>query len=215
MITIENLNNITIDDALIDADIVTAAQWAFANGKATELLTALTAYEQQLIASSATPEINTVDTAQIADLQSQLQSAQQTIEQQRSQLSLYVIKDWGELQDDLLNAGLDDLFALVTQIAQATPNPPQDKTSLQAQALKLIADVAAAVRAKDRISVINAYQAIFGTNDKPGFVQKIGGLNPDRAPELVAAIQSTMPQLQAVLDSDKYKIPKNLLAFVP
>lgn len=45
MITISNLNSITIDNALTGADIVTAAQWAFTNGQALALLDALTEYD--------------------------------------------------------------------------------------------------------------------------------------------------------------------------
>lgn len=146
MITIESLNSVTIDGALIGADLVTAAQWAFDNARASELLTALTAYEQQLSASTIVPEVEAIDPAQIAELQ-QLSAAQQTIAAQQAQLSQLIITDWPGLIGDLKNAGF---YAWLTAAAAANED-----------LLDEVALLSAAANAGDRAGVIHEYVAIY------------------------------------------------------
>jgi hypothetical protein len=212
MITINSLSNVVTAD--ISGDLVTVLSTLLLaeNPPLYELGQAISAYEQGLIAAAVpAPEIQAIDPGQIAELQATIGQLQQTIEQQQIQLSQHVITDWPGLQKDLLEASLAGLLTEIAALAKATPNPPNE--SLEAEALALIGAIGHAIVTTDRITVIQAYQALLGhPTTGAGFVPKLLGLNPDAAPGLMALIQFTLPKLQQVLDDRG--IPKNLLKFV-
>jgi hypothetical protein len=178
--------------------------------QAAAILAALASYEQGLIAASVPVTAPSIDPGQIAGLQQQISQLQATISQQQNQLSQHVITDWPGLQKDLLEASLAGLLAEIVSIARATENPPGE--NLEAEALALIGAIGAAVQTGDRVTVIEAYQALLGhPTNGAGFVPKLLGINPAAAPGLMGLIATTMPNLQAVLDDRG--IPSSLLKF--
>ena len=99
MINIKNLNSITLDDTT--ADIVTIAKLAFNRGVAADLITALGAYEQSLLAQAQMSEI-AIDNSQIAELQQEITDRNKTI----AQLQLEVAPDIAAITPALMTAGL-------------------------------------------------------------------------------------------------------------
>lgn len=139
MITIENLNNITIDNDLEGADIVTAAQWAFANGRALDLLSALEAYD-----SSRQPEAPQItEDPRVAELQ-------QKIALLEGQLSQYAISDWAGLIEALKPAGFYDWIA--------------ETVAIDSDYLDDSIRLSNAAGRGDRVAVIAEYQALYAAN---------------------------------------------------
>lgn len=88
-----------------------------------------------------------IDSAQIAELQSQLSEAQQTISAQQNQLSQLIITDWPGLIADLKAAGF---YAWLAAAASANPD-----------LLDEVARLSVAANAGNRVGVTHEYAEIY------------------------------------------------------
>lgn len=157
MINIIDFSNVEIDGVKVGDCIAASANYP---DKSADILAALVAYDTQRQGQAddaATQAEIEAHTQQIADLKSQLQSAQQTIEQQRTQLSALVITDWPGLMDDLKVAGFNRWLA--------------DAGNTNPDLLDEVARLYAAAKSGDRTGVIAEFLAII--NAYPATPEKL------------------------------------------